>query len=605
MKIIIQSIKVTSLLLLLLLLTGQYGFGQITINRAVNSSSDDAEQDINSGTMNLTSTDMERLQDGSEDQIVGMRFTNISIPAGATVTNAFIQFVADNEDLTGTVNMQIRCQDVDDAGTFTSTNFDISNRVTTTAVVNWSPPGWPLDANGVNQQTPDLSSIINEVISRPGWISGNDIVVIISGPSDSDKREAETFDSSASEAPAIQITYETCNLSAGVSSQNVDCGQSGSITISSPSGATSFEYRLDSGAWQSSNTFTGLSEGTYDVQMRDATDTSCEQSLGNTVIGSDINLTATVVSVDESCVGLGTITISSPSGASAGNYEFSIDGGANWQVSGSFIDLSAGTYDVRMRDADDTSCSATLPEQVLANQTINDTDCDGILDSLDLDSDNDGIPDNVEAQTTVGYIEPNNDDLATYLANDGLNSAYVATNGLTPVDTDGDGTEDVWDTDSDNDGITDEGENFPVLISVSGVGSNGLENSAESSDNFADVNGNAHDGTSFLLADSDNDVPNGADFDYRDIAEASSLFGTRIITSLENGAVTPNKIDAYLNIVSNNLGVVITRVAGESNVSNVVEGMVIFNTNNSRFMLNTDGTATGWRVFGNLNPEEN
>lgn len=35
-----------------------------------------------------------------------------------------------------------------------------------------------------------------------------------------------------------------------------------------------------------------------------------------------------------------------------------------------------------------------------------DTDGDGLINCFDLDSDNDGIPDNVEAQTTTGYIAP-------------------------------------------------------------------------------------------------------------------------------------------------------------------------------------------------------
>ena len=89
-----------------------------------------------------------------------------------------------------------------------------------------------------------------------------------------------------------------------------------------------------------------------------------------------------------------------------------------------------------------------------------DTDNDGIADHLDLDSDNDGITDNVEAQTTAGYIAPNVDDAATIIANNGLNSAYVGTNGLTPVNTDAgaispDATPDYLDTDSDNDGLND------------------------------------------------------------------------------------------------------------------------------------------------------
>ncbi|NHF61601.1 hypothetical protein FK220_019770, partial [Flavobacteriaceae bacterium TP-CH-4] len=49
------------------------------------------------------------------------------------------------------------------------------------------------------------------------------------------------------------------------------------------------------------------------------------------------------------------------------------------------------------------------------------SDGDTKPDFRDIDSDNDGIPDNVEAQTTAGYIAPNDDDAATYASNDGLN----------------------------------------------------------------------------------------------------------------------------------------------------------------------------------------
>ena len=75
----------------------------------------------------------------------------------------------------------------------------------------------------------------------------------------------------------------------------------------------------------------------------------------------------------------------------------------------------------------------------------------------DIDSDNDGIPDNVEAQTTTGYIAPNDDDAATYAANDGLNSAYLP-EGLTPVNTDGTDYADIMDLDSDNDSVPDNNE---------------------------------------------------------------------------------------------------------------------------------------------------
>ena len=84
-----------------------------------------------------------------------------------------------------------------------------------------------------------------------------------------------------------------------------------------------------------------------------------------------------------------------------------------------------------------------------------DTDSDGILDHLDLDSDNDGIPDIVEAQTTAGYIAPTLVDANGNGRADVYDTAPVA-----PVDTDTDGTPDYLDTDADNDGVPDNIEGF-------------------------------------------------------------------------------------------------------------------------------------------------
>ena len=89
-----------------------------------------------------------------------------------------------------------------------------------------------------------------------------------------------------------------------------------------------------------------------------------------------------------------------------------------------------------------------------------DSDNDGFPNHLDIDSDNDGLPDNIEAQTTSGYILPNDDDEATYVSNDGVNSAYLG--GLTPENTDGADEPDYLDTDTDNDLVPDniEGNDF-------------------------------------------------------------------------------------------------------------------------------------------------
>jgi gliding motility-associated-like protein len=86
-----------------------------------------------------------------------------------------------------------------------------------------------------------------------------------------------------------------------------------------------------------------------------------------------------------------------------------------------------------------------------------DSDNDGILDFVDLDSDNDGIYDVVESGN--GFQDTNNDgviDLQDSGFSDNDNNGMADdSQGLSPIDTDSDGTADFLDLDSDGDGCSD------------------------------------------------------------------------------------------------------------------------------------------------------
>jgi uncharacterized repeat protein (TIGR01451 family) len=162
-----------------------------------------------------------------------------------------------------------------------------------------------------------------------------------------------------------------------------------------------------------------------------------------------------------------------------------------------------------------------------------DDDNDGIPNRLDLDSDNDGIPDNVEAQSTLNYFVPVGNDTNR----DGLDDAYDATcapcgvvfgQAITSEDTDGDGTPDYLDTDTDNDGILDIDEAYDASyfdLSSTTIGENGLYVSTSQGDNYDNVAGMAYQSGSFMLSDTDTDTnadgsnadpANNIDFDFRD-----------------------------------------------------------------------------------------
>ena len=149
--------------------------------------------------------------------------------------------------------------------------------------------------------------------------------------------------------------------------------------------------------------------------------------------------------------------------------------------------------------------------------TGEDFDQDGKYNHLDLDSDNDGIPDNVEGQPTLGYILPN----GTINIKTGIDIAYG--DGIVTVDTDKDNTPDVLDLDTDGDGIPDIEENGMAneIIVFSDADNDGLDQIFEGSVAIdpLDVNDDIDSPQASILPDVDGDLFIGGDLDYRDIID--------------------------------------------------------------------------------------
>lgn len=170
---------------------------------SIASSSDDAEEYVDTKYINLTSTDLEMTRENQE-QLIGMVFKNVDVPKGATITNAYIQFTTD-EQTSEITSLMIKGEATDNAQAFTGNQGNISERTTTNVSVNWMPEAWNLiDENGLNQRTPDMSSIISEIVNRPGYNRQNNMGFIISG---NGKRTAASYDKSPPLAPELCITY--------------------------------------------------------------------------------------------------------------------------------------------------------------------------------------------------------------------------------------------------------------------------------------------------------------------------------------------------------------------------------------------------------------
>ncbi|MDY6839027.1 MAG: DNRLRE domain-containing protein, partial [Thermodesulfobacteriota bacterium] len=174
-----------------------------TVQSRVAQSSDDAEERSGGVMESLTSSDLELIHDDSSgvDQLVGMRFQNVAVPQGVTIQSAYIEFETD-ETSSGVTSLAFYGQAADDPPTFAATSENISSRSKTSASVAWAPGAW--DAPDVKHQTKDLSMIVQEIVDRGGWASGNAMVFIVEG---SGRRVAESYDGEEENAPLLVIEY--------------------------------------------------------------------------------------------------------------------------------------------------------------------------------------------------------------------------------------------------------------------------------------------------------------------------------------------------------------------------------------------------------------
>jgi hypothetical protein len=169
---------------------------------------DDAEERISTKSVNLSDSDLELGADGSNPQIVGLRFQKVTIPKNAVIKESYLEFLVD-ESKTATTNLSIYGQATDNAAAFTTSSGNISSRAKTQGNTQWnSIPSWTtIDSM---QKSPDISSIISEITSRTNWASNNSLVLTLTGTG---TRTARSYNTSSSKQPRLVIKYETAGTS--------------------------------------------------------------------------------------------------------------------------------------------------------------------------------------------------------------------------------------------------------------------------------------------------------------------------------------------------------------------------------------------------------
>jgi len=156
------------------------------------------------------------------------------------------------------------------------------------------------------------------------------------------------------QCPTINFTINpvdaTCSTSA-----------SGGLNVTGVNGGTGpYQYSVDNGAFQSSNSFTGLFAGFHSVRVRDVN--GCIGSLNTTIpLSAGALRISNISSTNVTCFGYanGTISITSSGGQSP--IAYSVDG-TTFQSSGNFTALGPATYNISARDG--SGCLVTSSQTI-------------------------------------------------------------------------------------------------------------------------------------------------------------------------------------------------------------------------------------------------
>jgi len=190
----------TKIVWMLLVATAMLAGGNVArgdiVTRTIQVENDDAEEFLNSetynggygpgsgweqGSMYLDSSDLELGSDGEGGtfwQVITVQYDMLGIPQGATITSAKITFTIKAPGATGTSNdFTILAEAADNASVFGTGPFNITHRARSAASVSWAPAALP--PVGTTLDTPDIASLIQEVVNQAGWSDNNRLTLMI------------------------------------------------------------------------------------------------------------------------------------------------------------------------------------------------------------------------------------------------------------------------------------------------------------------------------------------------------------------------------------------------------------------------------------------
>jgi len=164
-------------------------------------------------------------------------------------------------------------------------------------------------------------------------------------------------DNSCEEEIEVEIFANDAPVITEVFTEEALCGETtGSLTVAIEGGTVPYEYQMDEGPFVSSNTFSGLAEGIYDITIRDAQ--GCIDEVEVTIAGSP-PLMISMVEI-EACGGENNRIRIFPVGGSF-DYQYRLNG-SPLQSSSQFEGLMPGPFTVEVVDSD--GCTISYSDEI-------------------------------------------------------------------------------------------------------------------------------------------------------------------------------------------------------------------------------------------------
>jgi len=135
----------------------------------------------------------------------GVRFLDVTVPQGATIIQAYISLYSSAAQSGDTCRVRVYGEDADDAITYSDVT-DFNGRVATTAYGSWTISTW---SDNTWYDTPSLVSVVQEIVDRESWASGNSMAFMLMDSSSTTDalRIANAYDYLGGKPPVLTIVY--------------------------------------------------------------------------------------------------------------------------------------------------------------------------------------------------------------------------------------------------------------------------------------------------------------------------------------------------------------------------------------------------------------